>query len=273
MKYNRELQEINTENKAYLLGLFYSDGSISRTKNTIKYSINLLLKDKELIEDIHTIFPFFNISCYKEKYNYLRSGFKSLYNDLLNNGCLPQKSSTNRDLLRLPLLDDSLIRHFIRGYFDGDGGCTLTKGILKEQKRVYIYSASKYLIKDFKDYLDNKNIKSSIATSPIRENSILVYKLTIRTESYRLFYNFLYEDSELYMKRKYNLFTKILSTNLLIRKPTPNCKFCNSSHVVCNGYNYYKEKRQNYLCKDCNRHFSAPLSSNIQSGGDELLED
>lgn len=32
MKYNRELQEINTENKAYLLGLFYSDGSISRTK-------------------------------------------------------------------------------------------------------------------------------------------------------------------------------------------------------------------------------------------------
>lgn len=38
------------------------------------------------------------------------------------------------------------------------------------------------------------------------------------------------------------------------------------------GNDYYKVKKQRYLCKTCKRHFTAPLSSNIQSGGDELLE-
>lgn len=50
------------------------------------------------------------------------------------------------------------------------------------------------------------------------------------------------------------------------------CKFCDSNDTVCDGYDYYKVKKQRYLCKTCKRHFTAPLSSNIQSGGDELLE-
>lgn len=45
-----------------------------------------------------------------------------------------------------------------------------------------------------------------------------------------------------------------------------------SNDTVCDGYDYYKVKKQRYLCKTCKRHFTAPLSSNIQSGGDELLE-
>lgn len=49
-------------------------------------------------------------------------------------------------------------------------------------------------------------------------------------------------------------------------------KFCGSTNTVCDGYNYYKVKRQRYLCKECKKHFTAPINSNVNSGEGELLE-
>jgi Dof domain, zinc finger. len=70
----------------------------------------------------------------------------------------------------------------------------------------------------------------------------------------------------------YNRELQILETKFFIQKESLSCKFCDSKNTVCDGFYYYKVKRQNYLCKDCKRHFTAPLSSNIQSGEGELLE-
>lgn len=38
-------------------------------------------------------------------------------NDLISHGCVPNKSL----ILKPPKIDNELINHFIRGYFDGDG--------------------------------------------------------------------------------------------------------------------------------------------------------
>lgn len=99
-----------------------------------------------------------------------------------------------------------------------------------------------------------------------------VGKLTIFSSSYTCFYRYLYDDSIIFMNRKKNKFDQILSTNFFMQKDSIPCKFCDSNDTVCDGYDYYKVKKQRYLCKTCKRHFTAPLSSNIQSGGDELLE-
>lgn len=40
-----------------------------------------------------------------------------LYNSLIKHGCIDRKSK----IIRIPDIDKNLIRHFIRGYFDGDG--------------------------------------------------------------------------------------------------------------------------------------------------------
>lgn len=40
-----------------------------------------------------------------------------MYNDLCNHGCVDRKSK----IIRMPNIPENLIRHFIRGYFDGDG--------------------------------------------------------------------------------------------------------------------------------------------------------
>lgn len=93
--------------------------------------------------------------------------------------------------------------------------------------------------------------------------NILIYKSVPSTISYKDYFNFLYKDATIYLQRKKNKFEDILRTNFFIQKDSLPCKFCGSLNTICDGYNYYKVKRQNYLCKDCKRHFTAPLNSNI----------
>jgi hypothetical protein len=264
MKYHRELQNINTEEKAYLLGLFYSDGNVSKNQHHSR----LTLKDEILIKTLHEKFTFFNFYKIRNIYYELHSGINLVRKDLIDNGCLPDKSYSNKNNIKIPNVGN-LINHFIRGYFDGDGGCTLRKPKNKVQKRVYIYSASLNLLKEIDKILVNYNIKCSITRT-----SNTVYKLTILVNSYKLFYDFIYKNATIFMFRKEKLFNEILKTKFFVQKGAPNCKFCDSQNTVFNGNNYYKNNiRPRVLCKDCKRNFiTAPVNSNINSGVDELLE-
>lgn len=262
--YNKELQVIDTQEKAYILGLFYSDGSVGGTKYqsriTLKYS------DKDLIFRLKELFPFFYIHSTQGR-NTLELGNynKQLQEDLISNGCLSRKSFENRGNIHLPNLETGLLPHFIRGYYDGNGGCTLShqkQTGKKTQKRVYIYSVSKNLLEEIKESLNTINIRSYL-TSTVGKN-MEVYKLSISTENYTDFYNYLYSDATLWLERKKIGLEEIINTtNFFKQKSSVPCKFCGSDNVVCDGWIYYKVKRQRYLCKSCKKHFSAPLSSNI----------
>ena len=257
--YNRELQIIDTQEKAYLLGLFYADGNVGLNQNSSR--IEMSLKDKDLIFHLKELFPFFYIHYDRNTKIELGNYTKELKEDLILHGCLPRKSFDNRFNLHIPNINESLISHFIRGYFDGDGGCTLNTEKSKVQKRVYIYSASLQLLKEFELFMGYKGIKfNNIIESG---KNITIYKSTPSTQSYKEYYDFLYKDATVFLQRKKELFNKILETDFFIQKESLPCKFCSSVNTVCNGYNYYKVKRQNYLCKDCKRHFTAPLNSNI----------
>lgn len=262
--YNRELQRIDTQEKAYLLGLFYADGNIG--ENQTQCRIELKLEDKDLIFYLQELFPFFYVHYDRGTKIELGNYQKALKEDLIINGCLPRKSFENKENIHIPNISKLLIRHFIRGYFDGNGGCTLSCSKGKTQKRIYIYSVSIQFLEEVKVELENNNIISEISVA----NN--VGKLTIITNSYTNFYSYLYVDSTVLMDRKISKFNQILSTSFFIQKDSISCKFCSSNNTVCDGYNYYKVKKQRYLCKTCKRHFTAPISSNINSGGDELLE-
>lgn len=258
--YKRELQSIDTQEKAYLLGLFYSDGHVGTDQTQCR--ISLKLEDKNLIFHLQKLFPFFYIHYDRGTKIELGNYTRALKEDLINNGCFPRKSFENKDKLHVPELESNLVRHFIRGYFDGDGGCTLSYSGGKTQKRIYIYSASSEFLNEIQKILFEYNIESNVSVQPTATN-IPIYKLKVSTLSYRTFYNFLYKDCNICMKRKRDKFDSILKTKFFVQKDTPECKFCGSLNTVCDGYDYYKVKRQRYLCKDCKRHFSAPLNSNI----------
>lgn len=268
--YKRELQEINTQNKAYLLGLFYSDGNVSLKQSHCRIALHK--NDLSLLKSIKSKFEFFKLYADENKNQFiLYSGYKAIKEDLINNGCFPQKSTFNKDKLILPTIKEELLRHFIRGYFDGDGGCHLNVNSKKIQKRIYIYSASKLILDQISNILFENSINSVVKNS--REN---LYILSISTVSYENFYNYLYKDAILKMKRKVLKFNNILKTNFFTQRIAPICVFCNSYNTVFDGFYSYKEnKSPRILCKECTkRHIlrTAPISSNTNSGGDELLE-
>lgn len=139
MEYNREFKIIDTEEKAYFLGLMYADGSISKitrkNSNYIKYQVQISLIDENLIKDLHKLFSFFNIQEFdfgKYKSNWskqfaLRKANKLLFDDLLNQGILQRKSKENKKNLKFPKIPQKFVSHFIRGYFDGDGSINISK--------------------------------------------------------------------------------------------------------------------------------------------------
>lgn len=250
MKYNNEFLNINNEKKAYTLGLFYSDGNISNFNSRIF----LNNEDKKVFLNIKREFSFFNIYNKEDRQLGINSGNRTLYKHLKQNGLIERKSFENKELLLFPNINENLYSHFIRGYFDGDGGCTLTiKRGYKTQKRIYIYSVNTTLLKSMQDILKNNNIKNTISLS----NKITqVFKLSISTQSYFDFYNYLYSDAVLFIDRKKELFGKILDTNFFVAAVTPKCKKCGNSKTVKHGFYKYKEKnKQIYLCRNCNKTF------------------
>lgn len=95
MDYKGELSNINTPEKAYLLGLIMADGGLFYNKRSGAYQVKIKLKksDKELLDKIYQTFPFFteprlesrkdgNNSYYIYRYN------RQLFKDLESHGVL-----------------------------------------------------------------------------------------------------------------------------------------------------------------------------------------
>lgn len=264
--YKNEFEKINKLEKAYVLGLFYSDGNVSKNQNHCRIQLNK--KDLEILKKIRKIFPFFKLYESENNKYTLYSGYKKLKLDLIKNGCLPAKSFENKNNLHIPNLKTNKLKaSFVRGVFDGDGGCTLTKHNTKKtktQKRVYIYSNSLDFLIEIQLLLLINNIITTIdnpkpKNEGFSKNSI-VFKLTICTKSYNNFFNYIY-NSKLYMKRKYIKFKKILTYPILIEKDKVNCIHCNSKKTVADGFYTYKNiRKQRYLCKEekCKKNFFCP---------------
>ena len=124
---------IDTPNKAYILGLLYADGCNSIQKSTV--SMSLEEGDKEILEKIRIEvgsgreLEYIDYSnkhdggyTYKNQYRLLFFS-NHMCKSLENHGMIPNKSL----LLEFPEIDKDLIRHFIRGYYDGDGSVSQGK--------------------------------------------------------------------------------------------------------------------------------------------------
>ncbi len=129
-KYNLNeyfFNELN-ENSSYWLGFLFADGSV-RMKDGKSGELRLKLKDtdknhiEKFLKDIKCDKPIKCGTDNKSKYCSVTLYSNLLVNSLFNLGCVNNKTQK----IRLPELDESLIPHFIRGYFDGDGSISKVK--------------------------------------------------------------------------------------------------------------------------------------------------
>jgi hypothetical protein len=115
--------KIDTQNKAYALGLLAADGSVARSGKQV--SIALQVRDRHILYDLRRV-----MKSDARVFDKARGGFpgsgprkqiifdsKKLVADLAQWGVVPGKSVT----LRYPNIPLHLEGHFARGLFDGDG--------------------------------------------------------------------------------------------------------------------------------------------------------
>lgn len=202
---------IDNEWKAYWLGFLYADGYVVTRNNKDKksYTVGLNLKeeDKSHIEkfanSVQTDAP---IKTYKTNYkDYEASKIiicnKKFCEDLIDKGCYENKTF----LLNFPKLRQDLVRHFIRGYFDGDGGVSVN--IEKKTVRVNIvgtYNILKTICDIFHEQIDaiypkmqTKNKEDTNKVYSIQWGNIFTCKKI---------YQFLYKDCNIYLERKFKKF-------------------------------------------------------------------
>lgn len=190
-------REINTEGKAYGLGLIFSDGCIYTSGG--KY-VNFSSNDSELVAVFRTL-----LSSEHTIYHHLGSysiviGGAELYDDLSRLGVLERKSWKEYGV---PSIPPSLLRHFLRGYFDGDGCAFISK--IQGGRYSYLHmaftSASRQFLSEVKLILESEGIFPQRIRKD-RNN----FRLQIgRQDSVCRMVDYLYRDAAYFLRRKYEV--------------------------------------------------------------------
>lgn len=221
---------IDDEHKAYWLGFLYADGYVEPIyrKNKIKafrIEIGLCESDKEhlqnFLNDISSDVP---ISIRTQvlnskKYTTCRARVNNtkICRDLIRLGCTPQKSLTlefpNKDIVSTEFL-----RHFIRGYFDGDGCVSYTERSYIDKRNGKRYT-QKNIITSFVgtnsfltsliSLLSSYNILFKIQNKSNCGNASEIR--TTRHNDILNFYHFIYDDATIFLERKFQKFNLAFS--------------------------------------------------------------
>lgn len=228
--------EIDTEEKAYWLGFIYADGSICsdplNPEKKARYAFEISLKgdDYKHLEKFNTFMEhrsnnvkISNSKCNGKTFKRCRwmIANKHLWNTLNNYGCTPNKSLTLEFPDESIFKDKSLIRHFIRGYFDGDGCFTRQVHRTIVSPAVSMLGTPEFL-KTLSTYLDFE-----VLYRQDKRRSERTLIMEFHLDETIKFINYLYKDANIYLDRKYKLyeffelgsrsveeFTELLSGNI-----------------------------------------------------------
>lgn len=202
-------EDIDCDNKAYWLGFIAADGCIN--SNVPSLSINISQKDLALLEKFASDIEFNNqifknSTIIKETGNFrhmctITCTSKKLIQDLSKYGLGPQKSLTLKAPQNIP---DDLIRHWIRGYIDGDGCFTWNKKGNRLGIKVLGTESVLEYIKKYLQLTCNVTNYGKIKNLSTGGNIILT-----RVGHY------LYDDASVFLKRKRSKFDKLLGTTEL----------------------------------------------------------
>lgn len=211
--------KIDSDEKAYFLGLIFSDGCLSKNR----LILTLQEKDKYILEKLAKLIFLNDYKIYTTELSKKNKNHQNSCSLVISDKILVDKLKEKYELcenktfkLKFPnfLNKTNLLYSFIRGYFDGDGCITLEN---KNRKaivsivcnEIFASGLEKFLIKNgikaynYKKGKNNREIK-------FRENA-----------SVEKFYKLMYLNTEMYLYRKKDKFE--------IFKKTINEKTSNSS--------------------------------------------
>lgn len=199
-------EDIDNEIKAYWLGFIYADGYIEskRRMNSQKFGITL-----NSIDENHLYKFKRHIEANNPIKNYIGSGYNSTgkfskilltsqktVDDLKRLGVVENKTN-ELVFLDNTKLSNNLIRHFVRGYFDGDGTIYCSKD--KKYNHLYYqisFTGTKEMILGIRKFF-NKDIVIKARHNAFYMN--IGGNLQVKN-----LLDILYKDSSVYLERKHN---------------------------------------------------------------------
>lgn len=152
----RYFQNINTPQKAYILGFIAADGYICKaTQSSTILGIQINKSDIEILEFIKEEMGFENNITYpNDNMCRITIANKDLVNDLYNLGITERKSKTIGNIIKN--IPTQLHPNFIAGYLDGDGSIVLSKSPTKTT--IYIsFRGTKEFLQGLIDSMQLKN--------------------------------------------------------------------------------------------------------------------
>ena len=206
-------EKIDTEEKAYFLGFIFADGCVSYNEKKFRYQVTLKLhtKDKHILESFITSvkgeMPVWRHG-QREMVEVHFSG-KKMVNDLINLGVVPNKTFT----IKYPIIDEELERHFLRGYFDGDGCIRIN-----EDKRDGTKRGDLRIVGGSIDMLNKTNERMNVLFGTNvnklygpKNKDFKYIGWSGMTDIEKIYHGF-YDDSILFLNRKKIIFDEVIET-------------------------------------------------------------
>lgn len=213
--------EIDSQEKAYFLGFIYADGNLF--KNSISISIrdydrDVLDKMKSCMDSNHKILvtPITDFYDSSKKLDgnmvQLIITHKNIRQAMLKHGVVENKTFHINELPKT--VPRELMVHFIRGYIDGDGSFTKYKPSDNYYRYCFSVTGNIGFLEELRDFVvscvDVKFNKTLQDRYPDRINETRTLKLSGKENLAKLL-NWLYNDSSIYMNRKYIKYKDIIS--------------------------------------------------------------
>lgn len=205
-------EEINTEEKAYWLGFIAADGYVSGGNLAIRLcerDIGHLEKFRKFIQSTHPVnkynakikgkeYPSCSIFIYSKK----------IISDLAKLNIVENKTRS----FEVPRIPDELLKHFWRGFFDGDGSISSSTDS-KRGRNVSKFNISitgnQLVIKCFKKYV--KSILSTNSDSKNVKGTENYYFRISGNNNVKTILSEIYNNPKVYLDRKYEKVQECLS--------------------------------------------------------------
>lgn len=207
---------IDTEEKAYILGLLYADGYNSESRTCV--NLTLQESDKEILEKINNIIksnrPLLFIRAKSANHQHswrLSLSSVKISKRLKDLGC-PQGKSLILTFPTNDIMPEHLLQHFIRGYFDGDGSFYTYKHKNYIKYGLCIVSTEQFCLKLKEILLNTLKLTTIIEKRHKNRNtSTRQIRISGRKQIF-IFLNWLYNNANIYLKRKYEKFMDAQNT-------------------------------------------------------------
>jgi hypothetical protein len=200
-----------TEKSCYWAGFLAADGNVDakgRIRLMLKYDdLGHLEKFREYLQSTHTISS--------NTTNYNRCSFEFTNRDMcesldLNFNIIPNKTSTLEFPKHIP---KDLVKHFIRGYFDGDGSVcesfSNANSITATLYTTFCSGSNNFIVHLFNFLTEELGTNGHLQTFDTNTK----WQIKYNTNDSRTLLNYMYENSSVHLDRKFALYDRIVTNN------------------------------------------------------------